>query len=81
MLGRLLGWYTIQFRGLLPPDGISLYIQVLHSMLAALLRSTPSVGVSHTLQRSTMNGITEPSQRVPSIFGWVAITLRVGPHF
>jgi len=47
--------------------------------LAALLHSTPSAGVSQTLQRGTQNGITELLQRAPPIFGWAAIT-GVRPH-
>ena len=46
MFGRLLGWYTIDFRGLLLRDGILTrakihYVQVLHSpIFAALLHGT-----------------------------------------
>jgi len=54
---------------------------VLHSpILAALLHSTPAAGISQTLWHGTRNGITELSQRAPPIFGWVAITLGIGPH-
>ena len=60
----------------------SLSVQVLRCpTLAALLRGTPAVGVSQTLQRGTRNGITELSQKAPPIFGWAAITLGLGPHF
>jgi len=59
----------------------SRYVQVLRSpILAALLHDNPAAGVSQTLQRGTMNGITELSQRAPPIFGWAAITLGIGPH-
>ena len=59
----------------------SLYVQVLRSpILAALLYGTPAAGVSQTLRHATRNEITELSQRVPPIFGWVAITLGIGPH-
>ena len=47
---------------------------------AALLHSTPAAGLSQTLRRGTRNGITELSQTAPPIFGWVAITLGIGPH-
>jgi len=58
-----------------------LCIQVLRSpILAALLHGTPAAGVSQTLRRGTLNGITELSQRAPSTFGWAAITLGIGPH-
>jgi len=57
------------------------YVQVLCSrILAALLHGTPAAGVSQTLRRSTRNGITEILQMAPAIFGWVAITLGIGPH-
>jgi len=59
----------------------SLCIQVLHSpILAALLHGIWAAGVSQTLQHGTKNGITKLSQRAPPIFGWAAITLRIGPH-
>jgi len=59
----------------------SLYVQVLRSpILAALLYGTPAAGVSQTLRHATRNEITELSQRVPPIFGWVAIKLGIGPH-
>jgi len=62
----------------------SLCLQALHShILAALLHGTPAAGVGQTLQRGTRNGITELqnfSWRAPSIFGWAAITLGIGPH-
>jgi len=77
MFGRLLaGTLYIHFRGLL------LYVQVLRSpILAALLHDTPAaVTVSQTLRRGTRNGITELSQKTPSIFGRAAITLGIGPH-
>ena len=41
---------------------------------------TRVVGVSQTLRSRTSNGITELSQRAPSIFGWAATTLGIGPH-
>ena len=57
--------YT-HFRGFLP--------------LTALLHGTPAAaGVSQTLRRGTMNGITEVSQRAPPTFGWTAITFGIGP--
>jgi len=59
----------------------SLYLQVLRSsILAALLHGTAAAGVSQTLRRATRNGITELSQTTPSIFGWAAITLGIGPY-
>jgi len=59
----------------------SLYVEVLHSLiLAALLQGTPASAVSQTFWRGTRNGITEPSQRAPPMFGWAAITLGIGPH-
>ena len=86
MFGRLLGWYIIHFRGLLPLTEFclvqnSLYVKVLRSpILAALLHGTPAAGVSQTLQCGTRNGITELSQRAPPILGWTAIMLGIGPH-
>ena len=60
----------------------SLCIQVLrYPVLAVLLHGTPAVGISPTLRRGRMNGITELSQRASPIFGWAAITLGIGPHF
>jgi len=76
----------IHFWGLLPLMEFcyvqnSLCIQVLHCrILAALLHSTPAVGLSQTLRRGTRNGIMELSQRAPHIFSWAAITLGIGPH-
>ena len=58
----------------------SLYVQVLRSPILEALHGTPAAGVSQTLWRGTRNGITELSQRVPSIFGRAAITLGIGPH-
>jgi len=59
----------------------SLCVQVLRSpILAALLHDTPEAGLNSTLRHGTRNGISELSQRAPSIFGWAAITLGIGPH-
>ena len=59
----------------------SLCVQLLHSpILAALLHGIQAVGVSESLRRHTRNRITELLQRAPSIFGWAAITLGIGPH-
>ena len=59
----------------------SLCFQVLRSpILAALLHGTRAVGVSQSLRRGTMNGITELLQTALPIFGWAAITLGIGPH-
>jgi len=67
---RLLGWYTIHFRGLLPPNGIlqgANCVQILRSpILAALLHGTRVVGVNQTF------GV---EQKTPLIFGRAAITL------
>jgi len=58
----------------------SRYVQVhLRSpILASLLHSTPTAGVSQTWRRGTRNGINELSQTAPPVFGRAAITL--GPH-
>jgi len=78
--------YVYNFGGSYPltefcPVQISLYVQVLRSpILAALLHGTPAAGVSQTLRRGTRNGITELSQRAPSIVGCAVITLGIGPH-
>jgi len=59
----------------------SLSVQILRSpILAALLHGTREMGVSQTLRRGTRNGITELSQRAPTILGRAAITLGIGPH-
>jgi len=59
----------------------SLYVQVLRSrILAALLHSTPAVGLSETLRHGTRNGITQLLQRAPPIFGSVAMILGIGLH-
>jgi len=59
----------------------SICVQLLRSpILAALLHGTRAVGISESLRRRTRNGIREFSQRTPPIFGWVAITLCIGPH-
>jgi len=63
------------------PVQYSLYVQVLRfPVLAALLHGTPAAGVSQSLRRGTRSGITELSQRAPSIFGRAAITLGIDPH-
>ena len=36
--------------------------------------------LSQTMRRGTRNGITSLLQRAPTIFGWAAITLGIGPH-
>jgi len=87
MFGCLLGWYTIYtfFWGSCP---LTEFYQVQNSLcvlrrspiLAALLHGTPAAGVSQTLRRGTRNRNTELSQRAPPIFGWVVITLDIGPH-
>ena len=57
------------------------YVQVLLSpILAALLHGSRAVGLSQTLRRGTRNRIMELSQTAPSVFGWAAITLGIGPH-
>ena len=59
----------------------SLYDQLQHSpILAVLLHGMPAAGVSQALRRGTRIAITELSQRVPSVFGWAAITLGIRPH-
>ena len=59
----------------------SLCVQVLrYHILAALLHGTPAAGLNQTLRHGTRNGIMELSQRARPIFGWVAITLGIGPH-
>jgi len=59
----------------------SLSVQVLRSpILAALLHGTRAMGVSQTLRRGTRNGITELSQRAPTVLGRAAITLGIGSH-
>jgi len=81
MLGRLLGWYTIHFRGLLLRYGIlpgakfTLRPSLAFSYIGALLHGTPAAGVSQTLRHGMWNGITELLQRAPPIFGWAAIML------
>jgi len=73
--------YIFVFGGSCPltkfcPVQNSLYVQVLRSyILAASLHGTPAAGASQTLRRGTMNGITEPSQRAPPIFGRAAIKM------
>jgi len=81
------GTLCIHFQGLLPADVIlpgpifTVLVQVLRSaVLAVLLHGTPAAGVSQSLRRGTRNGITELSQRAPSIFGRAAITLGIDPH-
>ena len=78
--------HYIYILGALIPDGIcqvqnSVYIQVLRSpIVAALLHGILAATVSQTLWRGTGNDISELSQTAPSIFGWAAITLDIGPH-
>ena len=83
MFGRLLAGTLYTFLGLLPLSEFcqlqnSLCVQVFRSpTLAALLYGIRAVGVSQRLRR---NGITELSQRAPSILGRATITLGIGPH-
>ena len=85
LLDRLVHYIYI-FRGSCPVTEFchvqnSLCVQVLHSPIStALLHGTPAACVSRTLQLGTSNGIMALSQRAPPIFGWVAITLGIGPH-
>ena len=77
--------YIYIFGGFCPltefcPVQYSLYVQVLRSVLAALLHGSPAAGVSQSLRCRTRNGITELSQRAPSTFGRAAITLGIDPH-
>ena len=60
----------------------SLCVQVLRPSptLTTLLHGTRVAAVSQTLWNGTRNGITELSQRAPSIFGWAAIMLGIGSH-
>ena len=59
----------------------SRYVQVLRSpILAALLQGPPAADVDQTLWRGKRNEITELLQRAQPIFGWMAITLGIGPH-
>ena len=89
IFGRLLGWYTvyIHFPGRLTLNGILPAAKftlrptfVCSPILAALLHSTQTVGVSQTVRRATRNRITELSQRAPPIFGRAAITLGIGSN-
>ena len=76
----------IHFWLLLPLDGISphakftLHPSLAFSYIGSVTAWHSSCGVSQTLWRGTRNGITELSQRVPLIFGSLAITLGTGPH-
>ena len=80
------GTLCIHFRGSCPLTEFchvqnSLCVQVLRSpILAALLHGISAAGASQTWRRGTRTGITKLSQRAPAIFGWVAITLGIGPH-
>ena len=60
----------------------SLYVQVLRSpVLAALLHGTPAAGGTQPNYAAWYtDGITSLLQRAPTIFGWAAITLDIGPH-
>ena len=67
MFGRILDWYTI-FGGSCPLSEFcqvqnSLCVQVLPSILAALLHGTPASGVSRTLRSRTRNGILQNFRR------------------
>ena len=81
------GTLYIHFRGLLPANGI------LPAAKFTLRPSLPfsyigSVTARHSSSRRhptfaawyTRNGITERSQKAPSIFGRAAIMLGIGPH-
>ena len=87
MFGRLLGCYTIHFRGLLPSDGILPGAMFTLRPLSLAFSYIDSVTALHSSSGRQPNfaawykdGITELSQRVPPIFGRAAITLGIGPH-
>jgi len=88
ILGHLLCWYTIYtFLGLLPPDRIFLLgaeFTIRPSLAFAYIGNVTARHFSSvhqpTLQRHTMNGIMELSQRVPPVLGRVAIAFGIGPH-
>jgi len=76
----------VHFWGLLPSDLIlprakfTLCPSLAFSYIGSITAWHSISGVSETLQRGTRNGISELLQRVPSIFGWAAIMLGIGPH-
>jgi len=76
--------HYIHFRAILPELcqlQNSLFVQVLCSpILAPLLHGTQAAAVSKTLWRSTRNGITELSQRAPTIFSRTAVMLGISAH-
>jgi len=65
---------------ILPGAKFTLRPSLAFSYIAALLHGTWAVGISQTLRHGTRNGITELSQRAPSIFGWAAFALGISSH-
>jgi len=83
------GTLNIHFGGLLPPDGILPHAKfTLRPSLAFSYIGSVTGTARHSSSRRqlnlaawyTRNGITEPSQRAPPVFGWAVITLGIGPH-
>jgi len=74
------GTLYIQFRGLLPPDGIlpgakfTLHPSLAFSYIGSVTPRHSSSERQPNLHRGSRNGITELSHRAPPIFGLAAIT-------
>ena len=56
---------------------VSFSAENVKSVFGRSLHGSPAAGVSQSLRRGTRNGITEHSQRAPSIFGRAVITLGI----
>ena len=90
MFGHLLGWYTIYtfLMELLPPDGILPHVKfTMHPSVAFLYIGSATAWHSHSRHQPNcgvvqgMELLNFCMQKAPPIFGWVAITLGIGPHF
>jgi len=74
--------HYVYILGALAPDRISPRAKFTSrpSLALSYIGSVTALQSNQTLRRGTGNGIMELSQRAPSIFGWAAVTMGIGPH-
>jgi len=63
-----------------PGAKLTLCSSLAFSYIGSVTASHSSSRRQPNFARGTRNGITEVSQRAPTIFGWAAITLGISPH-
>jgi len=82
MFGRILGWYTIYTfsKALARWQNFARRPAFAFSYIGSVTVRHCTSEHGQALQHGTRNGIMELSLRAPSIFGWAAIMLGIGPH-